>query len=205
MRVNRLEAFSDGVIAIIITIMVLDLHVPTVWTELEVWKMVPILLSYALSYLIVAIYWVNHHHLIHLVQRVDAVTLWANMNLLFWMSFMPWVSACLGKEPYNPAVVDLYDGIALACSLSFHRLRRSIARQHRGEPHLTALHRQLARKNFLAVFIYVAALPVAWVSVQLAMVLIILPAIMYFFPDFTVERLGMEEGGAAKKHSLHKE
>ena len=93
MRANRLEAFSDGVIAIIITIMVLDLHVPVDWTRPEILKIVPTLLSYTLSFVIVAIYWVNHHHLIHLVQKVDALTLWANINLLFWMSFMPWITS----------------------------------------------------------------------------------------------------------------
>ena len=193
MKANRLEAFSDGVIAIIITIMVLDLHVPLQWTEPEILKMVPTLLSYGLSFLIVAIYWVNHHHLIHLVHKVDALTLWANMHLLFWMSLMPWVTACLAKYHHTPAVVALYGGVALACSLSFHLLRRSIAQHHREDERLTALHGKLARKNYLALAIYVAALPLAWVSVALSLGFIMLPALMYFLPDREVERLRTRE------------
>ena len=189
MRANRLEAFSDGVIAIIIPIMVLDLHVPQEWTRPEILKIVPTLLSYALSFLIVAIYWVNHHHLIHLAQKVDAMTLWANIHLLFWMSLMPWVTACLGKYHHTPAVVALYGGIALACSLAFHLLRRSIAVHQRSKEELTNLHRRQAQKNYLALVIYLASIPLAWVNVWASMALIMLPALMYFLPDRRVEKL----------------
>ena len=193
MRANRLEAFSDGVIAIIITIMVLDLHVPLEWTRPEILKIIPTLLCYALSFLIVAIYWVNHHHLIHLVQKVDALTLWANINLLFWMSLMPWVTACLGKYHHTPGVVALYGGTALACSASFHFLRRSIAWRQRNEENLSAMHRRQARKNYLALLIYLASIPLAWVNVPVSMGLIILPALMYFLPDQSVEKLSKNE------------
>lgn len=189
MKANRLEAFSDGVIAIIITIMVLDLHVPQEWTRPEILKIVPTLLSYVLSFLIVAIYWVNHHHLIHLVQKVDARTLWANINLLFWMSLMPWVTACLAKYHRTPDVVALYGGIAMACSISFHLLRRSIAVHHRSDEGLANLHRRQAQKNYFALLIYLASMPVAWLNVSASMALIALPALMYFLPDRRVEKL----------------
>ncbi len=193
MRANRLEAFSDGVIAIIITIMVLDLHVPVDWTRPEILKIVPTLLSYTLSFVIVAIYWVNHHHLIHLVQKVDALTLWANINLLFWMSFMPWITACLGKYHHTPAVVAIYGGVALACSAAFHLLRRSIACHHRGSERLTALHRKLAHKNYVALLVYVAAIPLAWITIAGSLIMIALPALMYFLPDREVEQLEVQE------------
>jgi uncharacterized membrane protein len=188
-RANRLEAFSDGVIAIIITIMVLELHVPAQWSKPEIVKILPTLLSYGLSFLLVAIYWVNHHHLIHLAQKVDARTLWANINLLFWMSLIPWATACLSKYHEMPLVVALYGAIASACSVSFHLLRLSIACHHRRDSRLVELHRRLFRKNLVAQAIYLISIPTAWVSIPVSLALIMLPAVMYFLPDSRVELL----------------
>ena len=102
MKTNRLEAFSDGVIAILITIMVLELKAPHDPTPASLAKMWPIFFAYVLSFIIIAIYWVNHHHLIHLVSRVDSVILWANINLLFWISLIPWVTVYLGDNHALP-------------------------------------------------------------------------------------------------------
>jgi uncharacterized membrane protein len=189
MKATRLEAFSDGVIAIIITIMVLELKAPHDPTPAGLMKVLPTLLSYILSFTIVAIYWLNHHHLVHLAHKVDSMMLWANVNLLFWMSLIPWVTAYLGDSHATPLAVGLYGSVAVACSASFYLLRSSIARHHRADGKLCALHRRMGRKNLLAVGIYLSAIPLSWACVPLALGLIALPAIMYFLPDRQVEQL----------------
>ena len=123
MTTSRLEAFSDGVIAIIVTIMVLELRAPAQPTLAALWKVAPIFLSYALSFLVVAIMWVNHHHLIHAVHEVTARLLWSNLYLLFWMSLVPFVTDYLGKNYREPMAVALY-GLDLAmCASAFYLLR----------------------------------------------------------------------------------
>ena len=130
MKTNRIEAFSDGVMAILITIMVLELKAPHDPTPASLAKMWPIFFAYVVSFVIIAIYWVNHHHLIHLVTRVDSVILWTNMNMLFWISLIPWVTVYLGDNHALPFPVALYAAVSTAGAVSFFLLRASIARQH---------------------------------------------------------------------------
>ena len=189
MKASRLEAFSDGVIAIIITIMVLELKAPHEPELTALTRLLPVFLSYVLSFVIVAIYWVNHHHLIHLAQKVDGKILWANLHLLFWLSLMPWVTAYLGENHATPLAVGLYGTLATACSASFYLLRKRIACHHRGDEKLCVLHRRMGNKNLIAVGIYLAAIPLSWVFVPLALLLIAAPAVMYFLPDRHVEML----------------
>ena len=189
MKATRLEAFSDGVIAIIITIMVLELKVPHEHTVAGLFKVWPTFFSYALSFVTVAIYWVNHHHLIHLVRRVNAGVMWANMNLLFWLSLIPFVTAFLGENHATPLAVALYGAVAAACGMSYYLLRHAIACQTHDEPKVSHLHQCMLKKNRIAIGIYVAAVPVAYLSPWLALALIVLPAAMYFIPDREVERL----------------
>jgi uncharacterized membrane protein len=188
-KANRLEAFSDGVIAIIITIMVLELKAPHQPELAVLTKLLPVFLSYVLSFVIVAIYWVNHHHLIHLAQKVDGRILWANLHLLFWLSLMPWVTAYFGENHATPLAVGLYGVVATACSASFYLLRKSIACHHRNDIKLCELHQRMGNKNLIALGIYLAAIPVSWVFVPLALLLIAAPAVMYFLPDRHVEML----------------
>jgi len=192
MKSTRLEAFSDGVIAIIITIMVLDLKSPLDPSLAGLAKALPGLLSYVLSFTIVAIYWLNHHHLIHLAQRVDGRILWANMNLLFWLSLIPWVTSYLGQSHATPLAVGLYGTAATACSIGFYVLRQAIACHHRDDAKLCAMHQRMGLKNLVAIGIYLAAIPLSWVFVPLALVLIATPAVMYFLPDRQVEKLHAE-------------
>ena len=188
MRTNRLEAFSDGVMAILITIMVLELKAPHDPTPASLANMWPTLFAYVLSFVIIAIYWVNHHHLIHLVTRVDSVVLWANMNLLFWISLIPWVTVYLGDNHALPFPVALYAGVSIAGAISFFFLRASIARDHH-EPEFKRLNKKMARKNLISIIIYLAAIPVAFIYTPLALAMIALPAIMYFLPERGVEKL----------------
>ena len=182
MKTNRIEAFSDGVMAILITIMVLELKAPHDPTPASLARMWPTFFAYVLSFIIIAIYWVNHHHLIHLISRVDAVILWANMNLLFWISLIPWVTVYLGDNHALPFPVALYAAVSTAGALSFYLLRASIARHHH-DLEFKRLNKRMARKNLIAIVIYIAAIAMAFIYTPLALVMIALPAAMYFLPE----------------------
>ena len=188
MKTNRIEAFSDGVMAILITIMVLELKAPHDPTPASLARMWPTFFAYVLSFIIIAIYWVNHHYLIHLVSHVDAVILWANMNLLFWISLIPWVTVYLGDNHALPFPVALYAAVSTAGALSFFLLRASIARHHHHELEFKRLNRRMARKNLIALVIYVAAIAMAFIYTPLALVMIALPAAMYFLPERGIGR-----------------
>ena len=182
MKTNRIEAFSDGVMAILITIMVLELKAPHDPTPASLARMWPTFFAYVLSFIIIAIYWVNHHHLIHLVSRVDVVILWANMNLLFWISLIPWVTVYLGDNHALPFPVALYAAVSTAGALSFYLLRASIARHHH-DLEFKRLNKRMARKNLIALVIYIGAIAMAFIYTPVALVMIALPAAMYFLPE----------------------
>src|SRR5262249_54594349 len=162
MKTNRIEAFSDGVMAILITIMVLELKAPHDPTPASLAKMWPTFFAYVLSFIIIAIYWVNHHHLIHLVSRVDSVLLWPNMNLLFWISLIPWVRLYLGSTHALPFPVALYAAVSTAGAVAFFLWRASIARHHH-HPEFNRLNKNRARKNLIAIVIYVGAIAVPFI------------------------------------------
>jgi len=187
MKTTRLEAFSDGVLAIIITIMVLELkppHDPTLGALANLW---PTFFAYALSFVMVAIYWVNHHHLIHLVTDVNAVVLWANINLLFWLSLFPWATAYMGQNHMLPFPVALYAAVAVLAAVAFSILRAVIMRQNDG-PKFATIGKLMWKKNVSAIAIYSGAVLAAFFYVPLALVLIALPAAMYFFPEKRIEK-----------------
>jgi uncharacterized membrane protein len=140
MTTNRLEAFSDGVIAIIITIMVLELRAPATPTLAAAIKVVPVFISYALSFLVAAIMWVNHHHLIHAVHSVTARLLWSNLYLLFWMSLVPFVTDFMGKNYREPMAVALYGLDLFLCATGFYLLRTELVRQSRHDFAMVEYH-----------------------------------------------------------------
>lgn len=194
---NRLEAFSDGVVAIIITIMVLELKVPHDASPHALLALAPIFLSYALSFLVVAIIWVNHHHLVHTVGQVTGRILWLNNHMLFWLSLVPFTTAYIGENHLAPLPVALY-GVVLAFSgVAFDLLRREIARQHAGDAVLSAVHRRSNKTNVLSALLYLLAASLAWVSVWLSVGIYLLMPIIYFMPGRTIERLAVEEHPAA--------
>src|SRR4029077_7857985 len=183
MGTGRIEAFSDGVIAIIVTIMVLQLTNPSQPTFPALLKHAPIFLSYALSFLVVAIMWVNHHHLIHAVREVNASLLWSNINLLFWMSLTPFVTDFMGRNPHAPFPVALY-GLNLAmCGFSFWILRIEIARQHRHDPEMSEYHSRIQVKNLFSGFLYLSAAALAHVSVYISYFIYVLIPAIYFLPE----------------------
>jgi uncharacterized membrane protein len=180
---GRVEAFSDGVIAIIVTIMVLQLTAPAQPTLLALLKQAPIFLSYGLSFLVVAIMWVNHHHMIHAVRDVTAGLLWSNLNLLFWMSLIPFVTDFLGRNPRVPFPVSLYGLDLTLCGLAFWLMRVEIARQHRHDPEMSEYHARMQTKNLFSAFFYLAAAALAHVSIYISYFIYVLIPALYFLPE----------------------
>jgi len=183
MTTSRLEAFSDGVIAIIVTIMVLELQAPAQPTFSALIKVAPIFISYGLSFLVVSIMWVNHHHLIHAVRWVTARLLWSNLNLLFWMSLVPFVTDFLGKNYHQPMAVALY-GLDLAfCASAFYILRIELVRQEAQNAEMADYHRAVQRKNLLSGSLYLSSVPLAYVSIYASFFIFALIPAMYFLPE----------------------
>lgn len=183
MSTARVEAFSDGVIAIIVTVMVLQLTHPAEPTLASLLKQAPIFLSYGLSFLVVAIMWVNHHHLIHAVREVSARLLWSNLNLLFWMSLIPFVTDFLGRNPRVPFPVSLYGFDLAMCGFAFWRLRLELVRQHQYDAEMSEYHSRVQLKNLFSGFLYLSAGALAHVSIYISyFVYVLIPAI-YFLPE----------------------
>ncbi|MGH9495791.1 MAG: TMEM175 family protein [Candidatus Sulfotelmatobacter sp.] len=183
MTTSRLEAFSDGVIAIIVTIMVLELHTPSQPTLDALWKVAPSFVSYALSFLVVGIMWINHHHMIHATHKVTAGLLWSNLNLLFWMSLVPFVTEFLGKNFRQPMAVALYGVDLLLCSLAFCLLRVELIRQARDNQNLVEYHMSIQRKNALSAALYLLSGPLAYVSIYASFFIFALIPALYFLPE----------------------
>ncbi|HJT08409.1 MAG TPA: TMEM175 family protein [Stellaceae bacterium] len=184
---DRLAAFSDGVIAIIITIMVLDLKAPHSddWAALT--ELVPNFLSYVLSFIYVAIYWNNHHHLLHTVTRVDGLILWANSHLLFWLSLVPVTTAWMGEHYLAPAPTALYGLSLLLPAIAYYLLQKAITRQHGQDSTLAhALGRDI--KGKISPFVYIGAIALVSVSPWLSMALYTLVALIWLVPDRRIER-----------------
>ncbi len=183
MTTGRIEAFSDGVIAIIVTIMVLELRAPAQPTMAAFWKVAPVFLSYGLSFLVVAIMWVNHHHLIHAVHNVTARLLWSNLYLLFWMSLVPFVTDYLGKNYHEPLAVALYGLDLVLCSSAFYLLRIILVEQDQRDGNLADYHRSIQRKNLFSAALYLSSVPLAYVSVYASFFIFALIPAMYFLPE----------------------
>src|SRR5450432_344066 len=161
---GRLEAFSDGVIAIIVTVMVLELKVPTGTSAAELWKVAPTFLSYALSFFVVAVMWVNHHQIIHGIRNVMSRLLWFNNNLLFWMSLIPFVTTWMGLNYRSAVPVSLYGLDLTLCASGYVLLRLEMARQDEGQHEKMLHHRRIFRKNAISVGAEFSTKNIAFVS-----------------------------------------
>jgi uncharacterized membrane protein len=184
---GRLEAFSDGVVAIIITIMVLELKVPHGTSFAELRPLLPVFLSYVLSFIYVGIYWNNHHHMLHLVQTVTGPILWANLHLLFWLSLVPFVTAWMGENHLETLPVALYGGVLFMAAVAYWILMTLLIR-HEGRE--SALARAMGRdlKGKLSPFFYATAIGMAFVQPLVSLGLYVLVAAIWFIPDRRVER-----------------
>ena len=189
MSKSRLEAFSDGVIAILITILVLEFEVPHGSTLGALRPLAPIFLAYVLSFLYVAIYWNNHHHMLHSAERVSGAILWANLHLLFWLSLIPFATAWLGSHPRAAAPTAAYGAVLLGAALAYRLLQEAIARHHGGAS--SALGRAVGRdrKGTLSIAGYAAAIGLAFVAPVVAQAVFVAIAVWWVIPDRRIENV----------------
>ena len=184
----RLEAFSDGVIAVIITIMVLEMKVPhgSDWQALQ--PLLPVFLSYVLSFIYLGIYWNNHHHMLHTVQRVSGGVLWANLHLLFWLSLVPFVTGWMGENNFAALPTSLYGVVLLMAAVAYWILQNSIISVNGGNAALLAKAVGQDRKGKISPLLYAIAIPAAFWSQWLAGALYVAVAVMWLIPDQRIER-----------------
>jgi uncharacterized membrane protein len=200
MSTGRLEAFSDGVVAIIITIMVLEMKVPHGTDLAAIRPLLPVFLSYVLSYVNVGIYWNNHHHLLQAARRVDGRVLWANLLLLFWLSLVPFFTGWMGENHFASLPTASYGVVLLMAAYSYLALQRAlVAVNGASAPLARAVGAD--RKGQVSRLLYMAAVPGAFVRPWIAWTLYVTVALIWFVPDRRIERLLMREeaagGGAA--------
>ena len=188
MTKTRLEAFSDAVIAIIITIMVLELKVPHETSFDALIKLWPVFLSYAVSFLMLGIYWGNHHHLVHTIKEVRASILWANLHLLFWLSLIPFATAWMGENHFAKKTVAAYALLADLCGVAYYILLMVIKNCNQNNTALLEVLRKQSRKGTLSCIIYTIAIGAAFYNALIGGILIILVGIMWLIPDQNIER-----------------
>lgn len=182
MQKGRIEAFSDGVLAIIITIMVLELKVPHGHDLAALLPLWPVFLSYVLSFANVGIYWNNHHHMFHAVKHIGGGVLWANLHLLFWLSLMPFATAFMGENGFAPATVAVYAFDLFMCAVAYTLLVYALLGQHgRGSDFAAALGSD--RKGKLSLVSYALAIALAFFLPLLSLLFIAAVAVMWFIPD----------------------
>ena len=198
MQRTRLEAFSDGVIAILITIMVLELTIPheAEWRALR--PLIPKFLTYALSFVFLGIYWNNHHHMLHVVERVNGRILWANLHLLFWLSLAPFVTAWMGESEFGPVPVAAYGAVLLLAAIAYYILQTLILRAHDPDFALRAAVGR-DRKGKASPLLYASAIPLAFVNRWLSIAIYVLVALMWLIPDRRIE--SMYAGDAAGRRT----
>lgn len=191
MHKSRLEAFSDGVIAIIITIMVLELRAPEEGTLSALVPLLPKFLSYILSFVFVGIYWNNHHHLLQAAKSVNGTILWANMHLLFWLSLVPFTTIWMG-EHFETIPVAVYGGVLWVAGLAYYILSRTLIAHH-GEDSVIAKAIGRDQKGLRSLFLYTAAIILAFFSPWVSAALYVVVAIMWFIPDRRIEEKVVEK------------
>lgn len=188
MTARRLEAFSDGVIAILITIMVLELHPPEGVGFADLRPLLAKFLAYLLSFVFIGIYWNNHHHLLHVVERVDGRVLWANMHLLFWLSLVPFGTAWMGEHPRQFAPVASYGMVFLGAAIAYFILTRALLALHPSDSRLAvALGKDW--KGKLSTVAYLLAVPLAALSTEASIVIYVTNAIVWLVPDRRIARV----------------
>ena len=186
MSKGRLEAFSDGVIAILITIMVLELKTPHHPTLEALKATCPAFVAYILSFVILGIYWNNHHHMLHATRKIDGTILWANLHLLFWLSLIPFFTAWMGENGFATLPTAIYGGVLLACAIAYTILQNKIIAHELMAPEVVAaIHRDV--KGKLSAALYAAAIPLAFVHPAISGAIYAAVAIIWFIPDRRIE------------------
>jgi uncharacterized membrane protein len=187
MKKGRLEAFSDGVLAIIITIMVLELKVPHAVDFAGLKPLIPVFISYVLSFIYIGIYWNNHHHMISTVENVNGSILWANLHLLFWLSIIPFTTGWMGANYFSADSLALYGVVLLMCAIAYFILQSSII-THNGKNSVLAKAVGKDLKGKLSPLFYMAAIPVGYWSQWLAGAIYVLIALIWLIPDKRIEK-----------------
>ena len=187
MHKGRLEAFSDGVIAIIITIMVLEIKVPHEATLEALFKLAPVFLSYVISFIYVGIYWNNHHHLFQSVKEIDGKVLWSNLFLLFWLSLIPFASGWMGSNRFEDITVPLYGIVLLGCAFSYYLLTVSLLKKHSKD---STIHQAVGNKfkERASLMIYTLSLGISFWFPKVAFGLFTVVALIWMIPDQRIER-----------------
>ncbi len=193
MKTTRLEAFSDGVLAIIITIMVLELKVPHAVELAALEPVLPVLLSYVLSFIYVGIYWNNHHHLFQATEQVSGGILWANLHLLFWLSLFPFTTAWMGENHLAAIPTAIYGFVLLMAGIAYYVLERAIIAKQ-GRESLLALTIGKEWKGTLSLALYLAAIPLAFVNSWIASALYAFGALLWLIPDPRIEKALKKRG-----------
>ena len=191
---DRLTAFTDGVLAVIITIMVLEFRRPHGASFVDLLALWPVFTSYVLSFIYVAIYWNNHHHFFHLVRKVDGAILWANLHLLFWLSTVPFATAWMGENHFKPVPTALYGSTLLMSAIAWYIMQTTIIRhQGEGSPLRSAIGRDL--KGKVSPAIYLAGIGLAFVNTVVSDLLYLGVALMWLIPDRRIESAVRRGGG----------
>ena len=185
---GRLEAFSDGVIAIIITIMVLELKVPHASDWQTLYNLAPVFFSYVLSFVYIGIYWNNHHHLLHSIQKVNGAILWANLHLLFWLSLLPFATGWMGENHFETNTVAVYGVVLLMAGMAYYILTLTLISHHGKE---SALAKAVGKdkKGIISEVLYAIGIPIAFLNSWAAMAIFVGVALMWLIPDRRIEKV----------------
>ena len=188
MNKTRLEAFSDGVLAIIITIMILEIKIPhgSDWSELN--SLIPVILSYIMSFLFIGIYWGNHHHLLYSLKNVSAGIIWSNFNLLFWLSLVPVATGWMGENHFEPNTVAVYGAILLFCGISFTILQKQVEKHTHDPQALKKAFEGLKIKGTASTLAYTFSIPIAYYNPNISGALFLLVAVMWIIPSKSIEK-----------------
>jgi len=184
---GRLEAFSDGVLAIIITIMVLEIRVPHGNTLADLKPLLPVFMSYVLSFVYIGIYWNNHHHMMHVAHKVNGTILWTNIHLLFWLSLVPFATAWMGENHFTTWPVVLYGIILLMASIAYFFLAHSLS-SHHGKDSTLAIAIGKDRKGIISSVIYVIGIGLSFLHPYLGFAMYVVVAAIWFVPDRRIEK-----------------
>ncbi len=187
MRTERLTAFSDGVIAILITILVLELKIPHGADLAALLGLLPVFLAYVLSFVVIAIYWNNHHHMLYLTDRITGGILWANLHLLFWLSLMPFVTGWMGENHFAPLPTALYGAVLLFAGVAYYILEQTIIRSQGASSRLRDAVGD-DTKGVISVVLYAVAIPLAFLNQLLSDAIYVVVALMWLVPDRRIEQ-----------------
>ena len=185
---GRLEAFSDGVIAIIITIMVLGIQAPEGNSFVSLKPLVPHFVSYVLSFLYISIYWNNHHHMLHTVEKINGKILWANLHLLFWLSLIPFVTSWMGEQHFSGTTVMIYGIVLFMAAISYNILQRHIV-IYNGKKSLLSKAIGSDLKGKISILLYAAAIIISFFNGWISIIIYYLVAIIWIIPDQRIERV----------------